>query len=393
MKKIAIIGAGSAGILTTCHMLAMLPLDWEVSLIHDPSIGIVGIGESTNPAFCNMLAVGLDFNLYRDIEPLDGTHKFGTLFKGWREKDIINPLIGGSCAIHFDTYKLKEFSVTRLKQKWKNRFKEIQGTVNTTTNNGNKVDVDVNGSIEKFDYIIECTGFPNDYTEYTICKDPVNHCLVHNIPVGADWGYTGHKATKNGWMFEIPLTTRQSYGYLFNDTITSVEDAKADFSEIIGVPVNELNNTEYKFKSYYANSIVNGRIFKNGNNALFFEPMSANSLWAYFQTNLILFEYIMGNIRDPKQVNEMFINNAKAVEEILWYFYHGGTNIDSEFWKQTTEWTSEKLKTSAWFLNAVGNYTQMRQNNVPIAGPQGGWIFSPYNLHLIDRDFGYNYFS
>mgnify|MGYP000394363711 CR=1 FL=1 len=44
-------------------------------------------------------------------------------------------------------------------------------------------------------------------------------------------------------------------------------------------------NIEYHFKSYYAKQFLNGRIIKNGNAAIFFEPMSAFSLFLYDKIN------------------------------------------------------------------------------------------------------------
>lgn len=394
MRKIGIIGAGSAGILSTSHMLAFLPSDWQVTLIHDPEIGIVGIGESTNPPFCNVLAVAMDFNLLNDIKHLDGTHKFGTLFTKWREHDILNPLIGGSCAIHFDTYKLREFAIPRLKDKWKNKFQEVRGKVARLENKTTHVEVEVDGVVDTYEYIIDCRGFPKDYTDYTICELPVNHCLVHNIPEAGEWKHTGHRATKNGWMFEIPLTTRQSYGYLFNNEITTKEDALKDFSEEIGVPVDQLQDIEYKFQSYYANKPFDGRICKNGNAAMFFEPMSANSLWAYFGVNQILFDYIIGNNRDVNVVNEMCVNNFKSVEEIIYYFYHGGSTYkNTPFWNHAVKLSTEKLKFGPNFAQCLEQFSQLKQRGIPVAAVNGGWIFSAYNLQLVDKMFDYNYFS
>lgn len=393
MNNIAIIGAGSAGILSACQMAAYLPRSWKVTLIHDPSIPSLGIGESTNPNFCDMLEKGADFVILDNLKELDGTYKFGTKFIKWREEEYLNHLIGGSFAIHFDTHKLQEFIVPRLKNKWGNKFEEVRGRLSSLVNKETHVEAVVNDKIYNFDFVVDCRGFPTDYTDYVLSDLPLNGCLVHNIPTPGDWGYTGHRATKNGWMFEIPLTTRQSYGYLYSDSITSKEDAKEDFSKEIGVPVSELDNIEYKFKPYYAKTIFDGRICKNGNAAIFFEPMSANSLWIYFNITTTLLHYILGRIPSVELVNDLYLNNAKAVEELLCYFYKGGSTHDTDFWKHVSKLSNQKLNNSSHLKRTLDNYYVSKHSGASVASMDFNWVFSMEVLHRVDNFLGYKYFD
>ena len=392
MKNIAIIGAGSAGILSTCHMISYLPTQWKVTLIHEPTIPTLGIGESTNPSFCSMIEKGLDFIILDEVNKLDGTFKFGTKFKKWREKDFLNHLIGGSFAIHFDTNKLKDFAIERLKTVWGDKFSELQGRVDSLENKGEYAEVKLNNQTHVFDYVIDCRGFPKDYSNYTMSNLPLNRCLVHNVMEPGTWQYTGHRATRNGWMFEIPLTTRQSYGYLFSDKITSVSDAKEDFSKEIGVPVDQLNDIEYRFTPYYANEIFDGRICKNGNAALFFEPMSANSLWAYYNINSVLLHHIVGHV-SADHVNEVFLNNASAVEEIIAFFYAGGSEYSTPFWNESQQIAKEKLKTSKHLVNTMDQFSIQKAQNIPVAAMNHNWVFDAYVLKRIENFLGYRYFS
>ncbi len=393
MKKIAIIGAGSAGILSTCHMISYLPTDWQVTLIHNPTVNSLGIGESTNPSFCNIIGTGIDFNLLLDIDKLDGTYKFGTQFSNWREHDIMNPLIGGAFAIHFDTHKFRDFAIPRLFSKWGNRFVEIQGNVTNLANCGLYASATVDNVVHRFDYVVDCTGFPKDYTDYTVSELPINHCLVHNVKTPGNWEFTGHRATRNGWMFEIPLTTRQSYGYLFNNCITTVEEARQDFALEINVPVEDLDTIEYKFTPYYANKIFDGRICKNGNAAMFFEPMSANSLWAYFNINALMCNYVVGHISDPEYVNEKFRQNAVEVESMIAYFYHGGSNYDTNFWKSAVDISTNILHNSEPFKRTQNMFRICREDGIAPAAMNNGWIFTASQLLTIEQEFNYNYFT
>jgi len=391
LKKIAVIGVGSAGILCISHLLTYLTRDYQVVSIHNPMIDIVGIGESTNPKFVESLVKSCNFNVLLDLQDLDGTHKFGTMFKKWREHDIMNPLIGGTCAIHFNTHKLKEFILPKLQEMHGDKFKQVAGNVTRVESFNNYAEVEVDGVIEKYDYVIDCRGFPKDYTDYNICDLPVNRCAVHNIMTPGDWKYTGHRAHKNGWMFEIPLSSRKSYGYLYNDSITTKEEALEDFSQEIGVPVENLDNIEYKFQSYYANKIFDGRVMKNGNSAIFFEPMAANSLWIYGKLIALFMDYVYGNM-SVEQINYNFTDAAKQVEEIICYFYHGGSNYDTKFWRITKELTNKKLQAGKNLQRCIDGFKF--NNHIGVYSvEEPSFTFSATNLRTIDKEFGYNYFG
>ena len=90
--KIAVVGVGSAGILTLTHLLTWLDTDWEVYSIYDPNKPILGIGESTNGEFVALLERGLHFSIgYQDdMARLDATPKYGSKFMDWREYSWIN---------------------------------------------------------------------------------------------------------------------------------------------------------------------------------------------------------------------------------------------------------------------------------------------------------------
>jgi hypothetical protein len=64
-----------------------------------------------------------------------------------------------------------------------------------------------------------------------------------------------------------------------NDTITSLEEAKADMCSILKVNPEDQKFREYTFKPYFTSTgLINGRCLKNGNQYLFFEPMEALSM-------------------------------------------------------------------------------------------------------------------
>ena len=392
-KRLAVIGAGSGGIQTVCHFLSWLDNSWSITSIHDPSVPILGIGESTNPTFTNALEYGLDFHIIEDLNALDATLKFGTKYINWRSHEFTIPLISGTVAIHFDTHKLKNFAFDRLHRIWGDKFKEVQGNVYTVYNQSNNVVVGVNDQHLVFDYVIDCRGFPKSYDNYTVFdNNPVNHGLITNIKTtsSSDWKYTHHTATQDGWMFSLPLQSRDSYGYMFNNKITDVETAKVNFANELKVPLDWLEDKEYKFKSYYCNKIIDGRIIKNGNSAVFFEPMFANSLWLYDQVNRIAHDYI-DNRCARTDYNERFRLTAQGIYDTICFFYHGGSEYDTPFWRYAKEYSSDIVAKSKGLERAKEHCRDKWRRQ--IHDMRAPWSFDTKSLFKIDAHLGYNYFT
>ena len=389
MKKVAVLGAGSSGIQSVCHLLTYLPSDWEITLIHNPNIPIFGIGESTNGTFINAISMALRINLEKDLAELDGTMKYSTHYVDWREYEFDGPLLMGNSAIHFNTYKLNDFALPRLHTYWSNKFKEICGNATEIINTPHSATVIVDGSELVFDYVMDNRGRPTSFDDYWKPETPtVNRALIHNAEGnGTNWGYTVHKATEDGWMFQVPLTTRISNGYLFNDTITDIETAKLNFSKHINVPVDQLEKIEYKFNPYYAKELVVNRVIKNGNRAMFFEPMFANSLWNYDRINRLFFDYIQDN--NATQANLGFIRHVMNLKDMFYFKYHGGSIYNSKFWNTIKQQSTEKLMESLKFHETI---LEMKEIN-RIGKGETFWNYASAGLNIVDKVFGYNYFK
>ena len=391
MKKLGIIGVGSAGIISLNHFCACLDNSWEIVSIHDPNIKILGIGESTNPFFVKLLKSGVDFTSLEDLDNLDGTLKYGTKFIDWRKNEWLSPLIGNGVGIHFDTNKLKDFVLPKLKEKWGKKFSIIEGTLTNIIQNEVCAVAKIGDEDHTFDYIIDCRGFPTDFSDYNLSDcSLLNHCLVHDHKTFNPVEATEHRATKNGWMFGVPLQSRCGYGYLYNDEITSKVDAIADMSELLKVPVNELTIREYSFKPYYAKKILDNRILKNGNRALFFEPISATSIYMYIQICKSFSKFLLGNYK-ATDVNHSIYDILESLETVIRYHYHGGSNYNTKFWRKAKSAATEQLKNDSKFYKHVTMYRDLVKKQTPYSGPQ--MLFDAVSWHKLDKDFEYNYYT
>jgi hypothetical protein len=388
-KSIAVIGVGTAGLTALSHLLAWTPDESTVVSVYDPETPILGIGESTTVHIPENLFMGTGFNLLQDAHELDATQKLGVRYTGFREKDFDSLILPPYTAMHFNNFKLKEFCFGRFEQKWSHKFRQQHGKVKSLINSNQFVTVVYeDDTVDGFDYVIDVAGYPTDYTDYNMSTViPVNHCLVHMVPEKGDWNWTWHVAHRNGWMFGIPLQTRQGWGYLYNDEITPREDAVADIAERFNKKPEELELREFKFKRYYAKKFMDGRIVKNGNRALFFEPMEALSGYFYDQ----VMHYFISVIRDDMSVhkmNEDLTVYAKSIESFIAYVYKGGSNYDSEFWKTAQANAIEHLDNDQRFKNYMielkaANASQRSNKQVYIPFFNTSW-------YHFDKNLGYN---
>jgi tryptophan halogenase len=390
MKRVAVIGVGTAGITSLSFCLAHLDSSWQVYSISDPKTPILGIGETTTPAMVGNLYSSTKFNLLQDGHELDATLKYGVKYSGWRKDDFFSHSVPPNYAMHFNNFKLKEFSFNRFTQQWGDKFVTLNGKIDNLKNVTDAVEVSIDGEISTFDYVIDCRGYPDDYSDCVISQSiPVNHCLVHIINEPGEWNWSYTVAHKNGWMFGIPLQTRQGWGYLYNDTITTKDEAVADIAERF--KTTNLNLKEFAFKNYYAKTFIDGRIIKNGNRALFFEPMEGLS-GVFYDLVLRMFAGLVDGTTNDVMINNSLTLTAQDFENFICYVYHGGSTYDSEFWKQTKKKCSNHIKASSRFKEFV----RLMKTVQPHEHANQSRIFPPFISATwvdFDRNLNYNYFT
>jgi hypothetical protein len=304
------------------------------------------------------------------------------------------PLESPSYGIHFNNFKLRDFCFKRFKTKWGDKFNTIEGKVTSVTNNKTHAEIIVNNRIHHFDYVIDCRGTPADFTDYTVLDDfTVNHCLVNIIEKPGTWNSSINQATTHGWMFGIPLQSRQGWGYLYNDKITTREEAVAEIESLFGVPNPKLN--EFIFKSYYANTFFDGRILKNGNRAFFFEPIEGMAGF-FYDTSLRYFTDFLNGQVNTDVLNEHLLKAVKDIENFVYFLYQGGSTFDSKFWNVTKEKSARQLRNksngSRWRLVLLNIKKALENPTLHIDSNQTG-RWSPEHWIRWSNNLGYDYFK
>ena len=169
-KRIAVIGTGSAGLLTAAHLTTWLDDSWQVSVVHNPEKPILGIGESTNGGFISVLERATNFSLAypADLDALDATIKYGSKFTSWRKHGWVNPLLSGNIAIHFNNRRLRNFVVERLTALWPRQFSVLEADVQEVQNYADHVTLRTDRGLQDFDYVVDCMGTPASFDNYTL---------------------------------------------------------------------------------------------------------------------------------------------------------------------------------------------------------------------------------
>jgi len=385
--KVAVIGIGTAGLQTLAYFQDTLPNHIDIYSIHNPEQKILGIGESTTTFLPLMLSRSCGFTMLNDADKLDATTKHGVQYVNWRENNFNSHILPPYHGIHFNNFKLNELVLGRLRKE--KGFYEIHGDIKSIDQDENSVTLQIDDEAHTFDYIVDCRGYPDDYTNYELLDYlPVNSAMVHTVSQPGTWNYTYHQATKNGWMFGIPLQTRQGWGYLYNKDITSKEEAREDLQSLMNEP---LQTREFSWKNYYKKNVIDGRVISNGNRALFFEPIEALSGTFYEAVGVEAVNVIVGE-STASEANARLVHTAETYATFVCFVYHGGSTFDTKFWKKTVDKTTKALHNSYIWKDVKARLQSLKATGID----DERIILKPLSTalwKLIDKEMGYNYFQ
>ena len=312
-KKIAIIGSGNAGCITALNFGYHGGSMFEIDMYHDPNVPIERVGQGTTVNTTGLIARSLNWDWWSN--QIDATVKTGILYENWGKKQdyIFHRFLNGSIAVH---YVPNSFSKAVRESKYVNIIEK------TVENPESEIDAD---------WIFDCRGKShNNYDEYETLTNPLN-AVILSRKEGKDPNllHTRCVATPDGWTFVIPNIDSVSYGYLYNNTITTKEEAKENFIDLFDV----VPDGELTFKNYIAKSMWHGeRTILNGNRYSFIEPLEATSTSIYRDIAGHAWDHIVDGL--PKELlNQGVRKRVKRIETFLLWHYQSGSKYDTPFWK------------------------------------------------------------
>lgn len=295
MKKIVIIGGGTAGWLTAL-VVNKFWKDINVTIIESSKIGVLGAGEGGTSNFGKILTL-LEINHNDFFEKTKSTIKGGLHLYNWTgQNELAKHIFFGelptnknkSYAYHFDARLVAEYFKQIAIDRGVNWIDDEVLKINNDKEIIQNLEL-TNGKVVDLDFVFDCSGFArliingvhkeewDSYNEYLLMNKAITFFLPQtNKYTLADKTYTETHSMKSGWMFKIPLQHRWGCGYVFNDTYISIEDAKKEVENYLGQNVVIQKAFDFKpgthKRSWIGNSISIGLSYG------FIEPLEATSL-------------------------------------------------------------------------------------------------------------------
>ena len=218
MKKLTIVGKGTAGILAVNHFANYTnPDELEIECFYDSNKPEQTVGEGTTVDFPETLNKTLGLEFHDIFSQCNGNFKTGIHYIGWGKQDYMHTFPMPNVSIHFNAVMLQNL----LMNKNKKRVKFIDKSVKHDELNT--------------DYILDCSGKPDDDSSFYEAKYiPVNSAMVYQCKWDNPlFSHTLCIAGKYGWIFGIPLQDRISFGYLFNKDINYKSEINAELLALI----------------------------------------------------------------------------------------------------------------------------------------------------------------
>ena len=321
--KITILGRGNAGCLAALHYgyYTRNLKNVFIELIYDPDISPEKVGQASLLFLPEFLWKALALNWYDN--PIEGTPKLGILYENWGSKNekVMHPFPLDRVALHYSPTKLQELILKSgyfsVQEKHVDSYEEIDS-----------------------DFIFDCRGKPADNSDdYEELINPLNSVLLgEGKSKEADINWTRAVATPDGWTFVIPNTTQTtSYGYLYNDEITSTEEATANFEKIFSLGkqgVHQAEISKLKFSNYLAKQpIIDNRIILGGNRLFFLEPLEANAVGASMNWTRKTFDWIINKATTPDRISQEILTHIHQIQNFVTWHYMYGSKYDTPFWE------------------------------------------------------------
>jgi tryptophan halogenase len=387
MKKLAVVGSGTAGLVSALIMKTSFP-ETDVEIICSKRIGIIGVGEGSTEHWENFAAyVGI--STADMIKACDATFKIGIVFKDWGVPDYMHSIQEGYNLVSNGQYpyiygKLisKDVDSRRMSgeifwenkiQKWfldNNRTPVAQYHFNTFKLNEflTKIAIDRgivihhdevtdailadDGSIDyltsaesnyKYDFYIDCTGFKKflisklgakwvSHKEYL----KTNSAMVFQTEDTDNYNmWSLAQGMKYGWLFSTPTYGRWGNGYIYDDEFLTPEQAQIEVEEFLGRKITVGQHLKFDPGALDTPWIKNCCAI--GLSSSFVEPLEASSIGTSIQQSFMLsLRLVNYNQIIIDKYNSTFTDIVHNIRDfILLHFVC--PRRDTEFWKKLAD--------------------------------------------------------
>jgi tryptophan halogenase len=394
VKKVVIVGGGTAGWMAAASIAKLLGKDLDISLIESDEIGTVGVGEATIPTMITLHQL-LGINEREFVAAVQGTFKLGISFENWKNvgQDYIHSFgfTGKDCwAAGFQHFWLKgkergisaDFGeyCAELQAAKQNKFAVLQRNalnyayhmdaglyakflrniaeqnsavriegkiveVSTCNDTGDITHVTLaSGQKVEGDLFIDCSGFIGLLIEKTLHTgyDDWSHWLpcdsavaVQTRSVAEPIPYTRSIARDAGWQWRIPLQSRVGNGMVFCSKYLSDDEAtKTLLSNVEGETLTEPRII--KFRTGQRRKHWNKNCIALGLASGFIEPLESTSIHMVQRGIVRLLQmFPFDGVREPdvEEFNTQMKEEFEFIRDFIVLHYHVTERDDTKFWR------------------------------------------------------------
>jgi tryptophan halogenase len=393
IKKVAVVGGGTAGWLAAASLAAAFMPDLEVVLIEPERPNKIGVGESTLPTILGTLK-RIDCLDHDFLRRVDATFKQGIRFEDWanighhfyhpydytsapkyhRLASFLQADEGGDFArtvthqtaaldqnlspfratneglaphyrysLHVDAEKLAD--TVKARQLKSGRVTLVTGEVAECAFSGDTLQSVIlkDGQAVAADLFIDCTGQRRLLSKPGACLKTYDHLPVDRAiasrPHHAGAAIPSHtlaKAWASGWIWDIPLARRRGVGVVYSSQHASEDDARAALTNHIGADPGDTK--VIKFLSGVLERPWDGNVVSIGLSAGFIEPLESTGIYFIEEAiNLLIAFFPLGGSRHSRrQFNAALIERYDECADFVFLHYFLSQRRDSAFWRDVT---------------------------------------------------------
>lgn len=392
IKKVLIVGGGSAGWMTAAALSSTLGDVCEIILVESIEIGTLGVGEASIPLirqFNNLLGI----NEEQFLRATQGTIKLGIEFVNWRaigdsymhafgnigadswiasfvhfwlraKQNGSNASLwdyslsfnaaksqkmsladsGLDYAYHFDAVLyaklLRQLSEAKGVRRIEGKVIDVECNKDTGEVSIIKLESDVSLTADLF---IDCSGFNSlllgqalgvefeDWSKWLLCDSAL---AVQTERVQNPALFTSSLALPCGWQWKIPLQHRVGNGIVFSSQYIDKKGAQSLLLEnLSGAPINEPRLIKFKpgrrRAPWFKNTVAIGL------SAAFLEPLESTSLHL-IQTAVARLIKLFPPSKDMSLMADEYNRQAnfeiERIRDFIILHYHLTERTDSDFW-------------------------------------------------------------
>jgi len=395
IKKIAVIGGGSAGFLAALTLKTRLP-ELQVTVVHSSDIPIIGVGEGTTftmPIYLHGY-LGIDpTQFHREVRP---TYKLGIRFlwgprprfhysftnqldarrsdlpkangfycskdydyadvngalmgheRGFLRQQNGAPIVDTTAAYHLENAPFVAFLEKRAREIGVEIIDAKVNEVNRDDSNVLSLSLDGERTCEA-DFFIDCSGFRSillgDAMEEGF--EDFSSSLFCDRAVAGGWDRSGEpllpfttaETMDNGWCWQIEHDRVVNRGYVYSSNAVSDDEAEKEFRR----KNPKVGDTRViRFATGARRNTWVGNVVGLGNSAGFVEPLEATNLAVICDHAAKLVDSLRDSAMTVDATSCKYYNRYtnrmwRAIRRFLAMHYRFNTRLDTPFWKACQE--------------------------------------------------------